>query len=139
MTEMYITPFNKCGSVVGGTPYSLISKQFSDHESFTKGPFSKFVTSTVLDGALHIYYSESGMCVGVEVFPPLVAIWDGINLFDINLKELVRIMRNKGQDIEIEDAGIELPNLGFSIYSHDFEEDLICSIDGVYINLIQVK
>lgn len=136
MIDINISPFEKCGAVVAGSTYAEVSKMFVDHESFTKGPFSTFVTSSVLDGSLHVYYSETGICVGVEIFHPLRPIWDGINLFSGNLKDLTHIMFTKGQNIEIEDPCVEFSNLGFSTYSSNFDDRLICIVDSIYVNLI---
>lgn len=133
MMRMLIEPFKQCGQVTCSESYAMIFKSFPDHSEFKKTPFSKHVTSSILGGNMHVYYSETGVCVGVEVFPPLVPIWDGVELFSMNLRELMDVVINKGLKVKLSDSGLEIPDLGFSLFSYDFEDTLECAVDSLYV------
>lgn len=135
MTVVRIEPFKYCGPINAGDDYSEIIKRFSDHQEFKKGPLSKFVTSSILAGNLHVFYSEKGSCVGVEVFPPLKPSLDVIDFFSSDLNAVNNLLSKRGVKVEISDSGLEIPSLGISLYSHDFDESLCCAIDSVYVDL----
>jgi hypothetical protein len=138
MTKMMITPFKNCGPVSQNDDFWEIKKNFSGHQEFRKSPFSKFLTSSIMDGNLHVFYSETGKCVGVEVFSPLEPVWDGINLLTKKLKEVEILFNERNIVCEVTDTGLEVPDLGISLYSHNFETSLNCPIDSVYVNFIDV-
>lgn len=135
MTIISIESFKNCGPINAGDDYSEIIKRFSDHQEFKKGPLSKFVTSSILSGNLHVFYSEKGSCVGVEVFPPLKPSWDAIDFFSSDLKTINNLFKKRGAKVDVSDSGLEIPSLGLSLYSHDFNESLCCAIDSVYVDL----
>ena len=84
---------------------------------------------------MHVFYSEKGDCIGVEVFPPLKPLWNGVKLFSEDLETIKNLFNQRGINIEVSDSGLEIPSLGISLYSHDFDDTLLCSIDSVYVNL----
>lgn len=133
MKEMNITPFYCCGPITFGDSFLEISKKYPDHKEFKKNEFSKFLTSSIMNGNVHVFYSEQGNCVGVEVFPPVQLMYDGINLFGANLKATADLLINKSFIYEVSDSGLDFPDLGVSLYSNDFEESFMCSVDSVYV------
>lgn len=137
MSEMTISPFLCCGSIIRGDSIFEISKKFPDHKEFKKGPFSKFLTSSIMSGNVHVFYSEHGSCVGVEVFPPIKLVCKGINLFEDNLKSITKSLMSQDIRYEISDSGLDFPSLGLSLYSHNFDETLICSVDSVYVDFLE--
>lgn len=136
MNEIIIEPFKRCGPIGCDESFSEISKKFPDHKEFKKTPFSKFVTSSIMSGNLHVYYSETGACVGVEIFPPFKAVWDGIEFLKNDMESISRLLSSRNMAVEISDSGVDIPGLGLSLYSHDFTESLKCSVDSVYVKLI---
>lgn len=135
MKELIIKPFEKCGPINNGDSFLEISKKYSDHKEFKKSPFSKHSTSSIFNGNVHVFYSELGKCVGVEVFPPLSPIWSDISFISGTLKSIVDLLKEKNIEVNILDSGLDIPSLGILLYSHDFDESLECVIDSVYVNL----
>jgi|SRR5690554_977044 len=135
MTVINIKPFQVCGPINNVDTYSDVTKKYLDHQEFKKTPQSKFVTSSILGGNIHVFYSETGQCVGVEVFPPLKLIWDDVELLSKDLKFIDNLFKQRNIGTEVSDSGIEIPSLGISLYSHDFDDSLCCSVDSVYVLL----
>jgi len=135
MTVINIKPFQVCGPINNVDTYSDVTKKYLDHQEFKKTPQSKFITSSILGGNIHVFYSETGQCVGVEVFPPLKLIWDDVELLSKDLKFIDNLFKQRNIGTEVSDSGIEIPSLGISLYSHDFDDSLCCSVDSVYVLL----
>lgn len=135
MTIISINPFKECGPIRAGDSYFELIKKFPDHEEFKKSPLSKFVTSSIFSGNLHVFYSENGDCVGVEIFPPLRPFWGGFDFFSDDLNACKDLFNQRGVHVEISDSGLEIPSLGISLYSHDFDDSLCCTVDSVYVDL----
>ena len=134
MKTISIEPFRKCGPIKSGDSYFDIVKKFSDHQEFKKSPLSKFITSSIMNGGLHVYYSEKGVCTGVEVFPPLKPFWDGVDLFSLDLKHIENLLGQREIEIEISDTGLEVLSLGISLFSHDFDQSVSGLVDSVYVD-----
>jgi len=135
MTKINIEAFKRCGPIKSGDSYHEIRKKFLDHQDFKKSPLSKFVTSSIFNGNIHVFYSEHGYCVGVEVFSAFQPLWENINLISTDLKTIKDLFSQRKIDVEISDSGLDIPSLGISLYSHDFDESLYCSVDSVYVDL----
>jgi len=134
-----LKPFKECGPIVAGISFSKVQKLFADHRVFNKG--ENHVTSLILDQSMHVYYNEHGICTGVEVMSPFLPghnyqlVWNGINFLNESLDNIIKLLKKRGCIIEIIDTGANIPELGLSLYSDEYETDLHCNIDAVYVEL----
>jgi hypothetical protein len=135
MNAIFIEPYVGCGPIKAGDDYSTIKTRFPSHQEFKKSPISKFVTSSLCGDSLHIFYSETGACTGVEIFRPLRALLEGIDLMEEKLDVLKERFVQKGVGVSDSDYGFELPSLGVSLYSHDFEGTSTSLVDSVFVHL----
>ena len=151
--RLIVTPFAALSGIVSGNSHkdpltvsggeSLleVAIDFPNHSVFVKAPgFSRFVTSEILDGMIHIYYDETGRCHGVEIHRPgpangLSCI--GADLLDGTMGSVAAKLTARGIPWRVYDAGIEAPELGISLYAEDFTNNLGCRVDSVYAELRQ--
>lgn len=56
--------------------------------------------------------------------------------FSGDLKAIENLFKQRGIDVELSDSGLEIPSLGISLYSHDFDDSLCCSVDSFYVSFL---
>ncbi len=143
---MILKPFKEVTKIDSGNPYKGdisidstktikdITWAFPSHQIFLKdGLESEFVTSSISNEKIHVYYNKDGMCTGLEIFKPHSLQYENIELLKCSLSSLMTELKIKDIQFDEIDYGIEIPSFGISTYSHDFEENSNLPIDCVYV------
>ncbi|MEP3475826.1 MAG: hypothetical protein ABJN57_06385 [Hyphomicrobiales bacterium] len=145
---MILKPFKEVSEIDSGNPYKEdisidatktikdITWAFPSHQIFLKdGIESEYVTSSISNETMHVYYNKDGICTGLEIFKPHSLQCENIELLKCSLSSLVKELKIKDIQFDEIDYGIEIPSFGISTYSHDFEENSNLPIDCVYVEL----
>lgn len=149
--RLVISPFTSLSGIISGNPYkdpltisagqSLleIASNFPNHSVFVKAPgISRFVTSELVGGGIHVYYDDAGRCTGVEInrSKPIEAIaCRDTPLTDGTLGDVLGRLTAGGMPFRMDGSGIEVPKLGISLWSEEFSATLNCRVDSVYAEL----
>ena len=147
-------PFQRITGIRTGNPYRdpidlragatllEVALLWPNHCVFVKAPsHSRFVTSDLGPGRLHVYYDAAGRCEGVEVIassasdPRPALICDSVDLFQPSMKGVWDALAQRGHACRVADAGFDAPGLGLSFFCENFDETLACGVDAVYIAL----
>jgi hypothetical protein len=59
---------------------------------FMKSQQSKHTTDAFPKRGVHVYYTETGRCEAIELFPPAAFRWNGRDLFDLPANEARSIL-----------------------------------------------
>ena len=153
---MKITPFDKVTDIDTRNPYVGlttissgekfldIAAKFPRHQVFVKAKSSVFPTSIINDGAIHIHYNEGGRVAGLELMVFELAdnrqslIWKEMNILQGKMEGIANFCKSCGMSVENTGYGLDVPDLGLSFFSSDFDDLLQSGVDSVYIKLISV-
>ncbi|MFD1792203.1 hypothetical protein ACFSE0_11220 [Ochrobactrum teleogrylli] len=153
---MILTPFDKLTEIDTGNPYiglTAISSgekfldiagKFPRHQVFVKTRKSSFPTSIIKDGSIHVYYNAGGSVVGLELMVSELIndgqflIWKEVNILQNTMQRINDAFEAFGVAVENTRYGLDIPNLGLSFYSSDFEDNLQSKVDSVYIELTRI-
>lgn len=147
---MILHPFEKISGIDTANPYKGhvnltkgekfidVARDFHNHSVFVKS--DEFPTSIIANEAIHVYYDVSGSVIGAEVFARWLKAagfefsFEGLNLFPDTMQVLADEIRSRHMSFSLGSYGIDIAELGLSYFCSDFEGDLDCRIDCVYVN-----
>ncbi|WP_150823928.1 hypothetical protein [Sinorhizobium arboris] len=154
-SKMILHPFDKISGVDTGNPYKGfvdiakgekfidVARDFHGHSVFVKS--SKFPNSSIMKESIHVYYNKNGEVIGVEVFlrdsdgNRTNFSWGDIDLLPDTMQIVANEIRERNMNFAYNDYGIDVPDLGLSYFCSDFENDLHCRIDCVYVTLARER
>lgn len=149
---MIIHPFEKVANLPtgrGGCAEILTSSDLIDvMDRFrfqtlraTNKPYYRGVSGYLFDAQIHIGFGKDYLITDVEVRHPFACledegvVWRGLNLVYPTLLEAQDILRSAGMMTMATDVGFDVPDIGVSFFSNDYEGDLAVSVDAITVHM----
>ncbi|KAB2721492.1 hypothetical protein [Brucella intermedia] len=150
---MILFPFEKVAEIDTGNPYTGFTSisggekfvdtvvKFPRHEVFVKSKKSLFPTSILSNGIMHVYYDENGCVVGIELMVPELnqighsLTWNKMKITPEMIVDVAEFSKSSGLDYKNTGYGFDIPEIGLSYYSANFDDTMQSKLDSVYINL----
>ncbi len=112
-----------------------VRKVFSEYEprAFWRNSYSESATDGYDEIGINIYYDSADKTIALEFYEPAQVAFNGIEIFNISVSEVYKLMASLDKDIAIDGDGLTLFKFGIGFYEPNYEEEPFLPVEAIII------